>query len=139
VTKYNFDKNGLITRLDGELLGRVTKGGEIQLEDESLRSDVLRDLRNQVLHDDFIIWSDELLAAAVLPLVIHSGKIRLACIYCDTDDADWIDELPDSWEILEEIQTVADSLQIPEENSPNHSSFDWFTHLGICLCCRENQ
>lgn len=139
MTQYNFDKCGDIISLDGELLGCVTKSGEIQLEDESLRSDVLRDLRDQILHDDSIIWPDELLAAAVLPPVKHAGKIRLACVYCDTDEADWIDELPESWEIMEEVQTVAESLQTPEENSPNHSSFDWYTHLGICPCCQKDQ
>lgn len=139
MSQYNFDKNGNIKSLDGEFLGCVIKGGEIYLENESLRSDVLRDLRHQVQNDDSIVWPDELLAAAVLPPVKQAGKIRLACVYCDTDEADWIDELPESWEILEEVQTVAESLQTPEEKSANHSSFDWYTHLGICPCCRENQ
>ena len=39
-----------------------------------------------------------------------SGRIRLACMHCDTDECDGIDQLPDNWLDVDEFQSYAESL-----------------------------
>ncbi len=136
--QYNFYKTGEITDIAGEIIGNVTAGGDLSLKDESIRSDVLRDLQFQVTNDNSFEWTDDLLFAANMPVKERSGEIRLACIHCDTDEADWINEFPEGWEILDGVQSLEESMTVSHPDS-SQSPWDWYTHLGVCPCCKKRE
>lgn len=52
--------------------------------------------------------------------------MRLACIYCDTEEADGVEEPPDAW------TEVCPAL-------PSDSALAWYDHLGLCPACTEEQ
>ncbi len=64
-------------------------------------------------------------------------ELRLGCLYCDRDDADFIEELPGDWHYIQ--------LAEPQKNLSQASRvidgsvFDWQTHLGICPECWVEQ
>lgn len=46
-----------------------------------------------------------------------SGQIRLACLYCDTEECDGIDKIPASWHDVDEFQSYEESIkEIPAED-----------------------
>lgn len=61
--------------------------------------------------------------------------IRLACLYCDRDDYDGVDELPADWHDIHDVQTYEQSLR--PANLPDTSVLDWFTHVGVCPDCQD--
>ena len=65
------------------------------------------------------------------------GKIRLACMFCDRDDFDFVDVLPSDWRLVDEVQSYEASLQKADLSQADVSAFDWFTHLGVCPRCYE--
>jgi hypothetical protein len=69
-----------------------------------------------------------------------SGKIRLACMYCDTEEFDGVDSIPDGWINVEFYQSYEESLvEVPTENANGKSVLDWYTHLGVCPKCNERR
>ncbi|MEZ6117118.1 MAG: hypothetical protein R3C28_11170 [Pirellulaceae bacterium] len=64
-------------------------------------------------------------------------NIRLACHLCDRTDFDGIDVLPDDWDDIQEIQSLADSLRIIPVDDTKNSPLEWYTHLGTCPDCRK--
>lgn len=65
------------------------------------------------------------------------GKIRLACMFCDRDDYDFVDALPLNWFSVDEVQTYEASLREADLSRPDISVFDWYTHIGVCPSCYE--
>lgn len=65
------------------------------------------------------------------------GKIRLACLYCDRNDFDSVDEIPSDWFEVDEVQTYEESCQQATPTDPKVSVFDWYTHLGVCPECHQ--
>lgn len=66
-----------------------------------------------------------------------SGKIRLACLYCDTDECDGVSGIPPGWSDVEEVQSLAASQQEVPLDHPTRSPLEWYTHLGVCPECRN--
>lgn len=64
-------------------------------------------------------------------------EIRLACRYCDTQDADGVAEIPPDWSNVVEVQSHAESLEEIPPDDPVRSPLEWYTHLGICPECRK--
>lgn len=63
------------------------------------------------------------------------GKIRLACLFCDRDDSDGVDQLPATWFAVDEVQSYEESIL---EIAPGSDKvLDWYTHLGVCPDCQE--
>jgi len=134
--QYNFYKDGQITSLDGVVIGHIEDSGELRLDVETLRVNVLKDLQHQVQNDQSFEWPQGMLAAARIPQTEWKGLIRLACTSCDTDEAEWIEKIPDDWELVTVFQSLEDSLHQIDENGRLTSSLEWYTHLGICPGCR---
>lgn len=65
------------------------------------------------------------------------GRIRLGCLFCDRDDFDGIEEIPEDWYGVDYVQSYEDSYAeaIDEVDSP----FDWQTHIGVCPDCEASQ
>lgn len=49
-----------------------------------------------------------------------AGQIRLACIDCDREDFDGIDEIPENWSYVDAVDA---------------GECEWWTHLGWCPDC----
>ena len=64
-----------------------------------------------------------------------SGRIRLACLHCDRDDCDGIQEIPADWLDVFEFQSDESSLDEIPVDDQSRSSLDWYTHIGICPEC----
>ncbi len=63
------------------------------------------------------------------------GTIRLACLLCDTEDCDGIDELPSNWRDVDEVQSYDEA--IAEVDFERECAAVWWTHLGVCPDCQE--
>jgi len=66
-----------------------------------------------------------------------SGEIRLACLYCDTDECDGVAEIPPDWSDVDEVQTYAASREEVPIDDPTRSPMEWYPHLGVCPECRK--
>jgi hypothetical protein len=66
-----------------------------------------------------------------------SGEIRLACLYCDTDQCDGVAEIPPDWSDVDEVQSYAASREEVPIDDPARSPMEWYTHLGVCPECRK--
>ena len=66
-----------------------------------------------------------------------SGQVRLACLYCDTEECDGIDKIPASWHDVDEFQSYEESIkEIPAEDL-TRSPTEWYTHLSVCPECAK--
>jgi hypothetical protein len=66
-----------------------------------------------------------------------SGRIRLACLLCEREDCDGIDEIPADWYDVDEFQSYESSVEeIPVEDQ-SRSPLEWHTHLGVCPECAK--
>ena len=64
-----------------------------------------------------------------------NGRIRLACLFCEREDCDGIDEIPADWYDVDEFQSYESSVEeIPVEDQ-SRSPLEWYTHLGVCPEC----
>ncbi len=63
------------------------------------------------------------------------GKIRLACLFCDSSECDGVNEVPASWFAVDEVQSYEESIR--EVEPGNEKVLDWYTHLGVCPDCQE--
>lgn len=78
--------------------------------------------------------------------------IRLACIYCETEESDGVLSIPDGWTGVFEFQTEAEAFRdVPlgplvsvkiggvireiRQGDDTVSVTEWFTHLGVCPRC----
>ena len=66
-----------------------------------------------------------------------SDRVRLACLYCDTDESDGVADIPPDWSDVEEFQSLAASLEEIPMDHPTRSPTEWYTHLGVCPECRK--
>ena len=66
------------------------------------------------------------------------GTIRLACLYCDTDECDGVMAIPPDWADVEEVQSYAESVERIPVGDPTRSPLEWYTHLGVCPECRKD-
>lgn len=70
--------------------------------------------------------------------------IRLQCGECDCG-LDGIEQVPDGWEDVSEVQSYEASLEelpMPEllgSRIEKRSVFEWYTHLGTCPECVANE
>lgn len=64
------------------------------------------------------------------------GKIRLACMFCDRDDFDGVDNIPTNWFSVDESQTCDALLQ---EAGIVEATSSWYTHLGVCPDCQQSE
>ena len=74
--------------------------------------------------------------------VSHSGttssnRIRLGCTNCDRTDFDGIDQLPEDWANILEVQTWEESSRGVASTDQSGHAFDWETHLGLCPECTK--
>lgn len=65
------------------------------------------------------------------------GTIRLACLYCDTDECDGVAAIPPNWTEVEEVQSYAESLKEISADDSIRSPLEWYTHLGVCPECQK--
>ena len=70
-------------------------------------------------------WMADILAHRK-PRRVTKGLIRLACVDCDTTEADGVFTLPSGWTQIEDM-----TCQEPDCDS------DWWTHLGYCPECSK--
>ena len=66
-----------------------------------------------------------------------SGKIRLACLYCDTEECDGIDLIPEDWHDVDEFQSYEESIKEVAPDDTQRSPTEWYTHVGVCPKCGE--
>ncbi|REJ74279.1 MAG: hypothetical protein DWQ45_06000 [Planctomycetota bacterium] len=66
-----------------------------------------------------------------------TGRIRLACIHCDTGDYDGVNEIPADWVDVDEFQSYEQSLDEVTPDDPTRSPTEWYTHLGVCPECQR--
>lgn len=65
------------------------------------------------------------------------GRIRLGCISCSREDYDGIDELPDDWIDVDELQSFEQSFRHGRAGHGDVSIVFWETHLGVCPECQR--
>jgi len=65
------------------------------------------------------------------------GKIRLACSSCDRDDFDGAKRVPKNWADVIRVQSWKESQRVNADGDRSFSSFEWYTHLGTCPECQE--
>ncbi|MDA7979494.1 MAG: hypothetical protein MPJ50_12080 [Pirellulales bacterium] len=65
-----------------------------------------------------------------------AGRIRLACVHCDTDAWDGIDRIPADWTDVDEFQSYEQSLEEVTPEVTTRSPTEWYTHLGVCPECQ---
>ena len=65
-----------------------------------------------------------------------AGRIRLACMHCDTDEFDGVNEIPADWVDVDEFQSYEQSLEQVTPDDPTRSPTEWYTHLGVCPECQ---
>ena len=63
------------------------------------------------------------------------GKFRLACLFCDRNEYDAVDQIPATWFAVDEVQSYEDSIK--EIVPPGDEALAWWTHLGVCPDCQE--
>jgi hypothetical protein len=63
--------------------------------------------------------------------------IRLACMYCDTQECDGIDRFPDDWIEIDSVQSYEESCAKAFPSDSTRSVLDWYTHLGVCPDCQK--
>jgi hypothetical protein len=77
---------------------------------------------------------------------MKTATIRLACSACDRDDKDMItpEQLEqcktEGWIEITQEQTYEESCRIydnPEDAPEEHDITAWYTHLGICPECQD--
>ena len=74
------------------------------------------------------------------PTVRHPpAKVRLMCIYCDTDDGDDQQEIPADWTEVIEVRSIESAnAEEPAWNELHYSHWlNWNTHEGVCPKCSE--
>jgi hypothetical protein len=67
------------------------------------------------------------------------ARIRLACIYCDTTEGDGLINIPINWQNVMFVQTYEQSLREVAVDEATDSPFQWYTHLGICPACQQEE
>ncbi len=71
------------------------------------------------------------------------AQIRLACLYCHTDECDGIAAIPVNWHDVDEFQSYEESIKEIAADDTQRSPTEWYTHLGVCpecakiYCCSE--
>ena len=65
------------------------------------------------------------------------GTIRLACLFCDCDEHDGVDDIPADWQDVDEIQSYEDAMS--ETKTDGSDSSVWWTHIGVCPECETQQ
>ena len=68
-----------------------------------------------------------------------TGKIRLACYACDREDFDDINEIPSDWTDVDEVQSLEESRRPVEFDDQKRSPCEWYTHLGTCPDCQQEE
>lgn len=63
------------------------------------------------------------------------GTIRLACLLCDDERFDGIDEIPADWQDVDEVQSY--EAATAEVDFESDCSSVWWTHLGVCPDCQK--
>jgi hypothetical protein len=63
------------------------------------------------------------------------GTIRLACLLCDAEECDGIDEVPADWQDVDEVQSYEDATS--EKSLEGQPSSAWWTHIGVCPDCQK--
>ena len=53
-------------------------------------------------------------------------RMRIACVDCDTDEADGVATIPDGWDDVITADTPIGEIAV------------WWTHLGTCPACKED-
>ena len=66
----------------------------------------------------------------------NAGRIRLACMHCDTEACDGIERIPADWAEVDEFQSYEQSLQEVTPDDTKRSPTEWYTHLGVCPECQ---
>ena len=69
--------------------------------------------------------------------ILMPKRIRLACSGCDTDEGDEVSSIPSTWKDVTEVQSLAESRKSVPADDKTRSAFEWYTHLGICPQCQE--
>ena len=64
------------------------------------------------------------------------AQIRLACLYCDRNDHDGIDRLPNDWIDIGKVQSYEEACRPVKFEDQTRSVLDWYTHLGVCPDCQ---
>lgn len=67
------------------------------------------------------------------------GSIRLACMFCEREDFDFVETTPDTWSSIEEVQSYEASIEEADISKSDVSVLDWFTHLGVCPECQARE
>jgi hypothetical protein len=57
-------------------------------------------------------------------------------MFCDRDDCDFVETIPDTWFSVDEVQSYEASLQEADLSRSDICVFDWFTHVGVCPECQ---
>ena len=68
-------------------------------------------------------------------MIQDAAPIRLGCIYCERDDFDNINSLPDNWEDIKQVRSLEDACREVPPDDHERSVFKWETHIGICPEC----
>ena len=63
------------------------------------------------------------------------GTIRLACLFCDRDEMDGVDEVPADWMDVDQVQSYESAMAEAEPDDADASV--WWTHVGVCPDCQE--
>jgi hypothetical protein len=67
------------------------------------------------------------------------GQIRLACLYCNTQECDGITRIPQEWADVDEFQSRGQSTDRLIQERPAHATTEWYTHLGVCPDCQKSR
>ena len=80
------------------------------------------------------------------PHAVPTQAIRLGCIFCDRNDYDGVDTLPDDWTEVSEVRSLQESMRevvldgiFTSRVGIADSVLDWETHLGVCPECGEKE
>jgi hypothetical protein len=77
---------------------------------------------------------------------MNSRTVRLACDSCDRDDKDMItpEQLEqckaEAWTDIDEVRSFEEASRTydsPADATEGHDATAWYTHLGICPECQE--
>jgi len=63
------------------------------------------------------------------------GKVHLACLFCDCNECDGVDQIPATWFAVDEVQSYEDSIK--EIVPHGDEALAWWTHLGVCPDCQQ--
>ena len=64
-----------------------------------------------------------------------TGKIRLSCLHCDTEECDGVDAIPADWLEMDQYQSYEQSVEEVPIHDLTRSVAEWYTHLGVCPEC----